>query len=149
MTSLCRAAVAIALTLSLCACGSVKTPVLAFNDDGQYLPRDVGSGLVMSQKSLIPDVPMPVGFKAVSSRSNWQYDGQVRVVNHVYQGHAEPGDAVAFYQRVLPLNQWTLVEIEGVGDTTVLRYTKGAERLAVTVNNGWGVATVTIKIEAR
>lgn len=138
-----------ALLLPSIGCSHVKTPVLAFNDDGEYLPRDVGDGLVRKPNSLIPDVPMPVGFKAVASQSNWQYDGKVRVVNHVYQGHAEPGDAVAFYQRVLPQNQWKMVDIQAIGETTVMRYTKGSERLSVTTEDGWATTTIKINIDAR
>ena len=149
MTGLRQAALAIALILPLSACSHIKTPVIAFDDDGNYLPRDVGDGLVVSPKSYIPDVPMPVGFKAVSSLSGWEYDGQVRKVQHVYQGHARPGDAVAFYQRVLPLDKWNLVDIQAVGNTTVLRYTKGYESLTITVVQGWGIATITINIAPR
>lgn len=149
MKRLSRSAVAIALLLTLSACGHVKTPIVAFNDDGQYLPRDVGDGLVQSRTSLIPDVPMPVGFKAVASLSNWQYDGQVRVVNHVYQGHAKQGEAAAFYQRVLPANNWTPGDIEAVGETTMMRFTKGPERLVVTTEQSWSITTITIKISAR
>lgn len=131
------------------ACSHVKTPAIAFNDDGDFLPKDVGEGLVVSPNPLIPDVPMPVGFKAVASQSNWRYDGRVRVVNHVYQGHAKPSDAVEFYQRNLPSHNWSLVDMEAVGESTVLRYTKGQERLKVTTKDGWSVSTVTINIEPR
>ena len=48
----------------------MQTPMLAFTDDGQYLPRDVGQGLVVSPNPLIADVPIPVGFKAVSDASS-------------------------------------------------------------------------------
>lgn len=149
MKRLSRSAFATAVLLSLSGCGYVKTPIVAFNDDGQYLPRDVGDGLVQARASLIPDVPMPVGFKAVASQSNWQYDGQVRVVNHVYQGHAQQGEAAAFYRRLLPANNWTPGEIESVGEVTVMRFTKGPERLVVTTEQGWGIATIRIKIDAR
>lgn len=149
MNRLCRSAAAVVLLFTLSACSYVKTPVVAFSDDGQYLPRDVGDGLVQSRTPLIPDVPIPVGFKADRELSHWHYDGQVRVVNHVYQGHANPGEASAFYQRVLPSKGWTMLETQGVGDTTVLRYSKGPERLTITTDQGWGIATITINIDAR
>ena len=104
------------LMLTATGCSYVKTPAIAFNDDGQYLPQDVGEGLVASPNPLIPDVPMPVGFKAVASQCSWHYNGSVRVVQHVYQGHAEPGDAAEFYQRTLPSNKWSLIDIQAVGD---------------------------------
>ena len=126
-----------------------QDPAVAFNDDGQYLPKDVGEGLVASPNPLIPDVPMPVGFKAVASQCHWQYDGNVRVVHHVYQGHADPGDAVEFYQRTLPSNKWSLVDMQSIGDSTVIRYNKGPESLKITTKDGWAVSTVTINIDTK
>lgn len=130
-------------------CGHIKTPAVAFTDDGEFLPQDVGKGLVRSPNPLIPDVPMPVGFKAVASQCSFQYNGSVRVVQHVYQGHAEPGDAAEFYQRTLPSNNWTLMDIQAIGDATVLRYTKGPELLRVTTKAGWAVSTITINIDTK
>ncbi len=135
--------------LAATGCGSIKTPAVAFNDDGEYLPQDVGEGLVVSPNPLIPDVPMPVGFKAVASQCFWQYDGNVRVVQHVYQGHAEPGDAAEFYQRTLASYNWDMVDIQAVGSATVLRYTKGLEQLTITTKDGWAVSTITINIDAK
>ena len=149
MARLSLTALLLSATLVGLGCSNVKTPVVAFSDDGEYLQKDVGEGLVVAPNPLIPDVPMPVGFKAVASQSHWRYDGRVRVVHHVYQGHAKQGDAVDFYQRTLPANHWTLVNMQGVGEATVLRYVKGPEQLAVTATHGWGVTTITIDIEAR
>ena len=137
------------LLFAVAGCSYVKTPAVAFSDDGEYLPRDVGNGLVKSPNPLIPDVPMPVGFKAVASQCFWQYDGNVRVVQHVYQGHAEPGDAAEFYQRTLPNHNWALTDIQGVGDATILRYTKGIEELKITAKDGWAVSTIQINIDAK
>lgn len=146
VATICLAAVVL---LSGIGCSYVKTPAVAFNDDGQYLPQDVGKGLVKSPNPLIPDVPMPVGFKAVASQCHWQYDGSVRVVQHVYQGHAEPGEATEFYQRTLASNNWAMIDIQAIGDTTVLRYAKGPETLKITAQDGWAVSTITINIDAK
>lgn len=144
------ATICLALTaLFAVGCSHIKTPAVAFNDDGEYLPQDVGEGLVRSPNPLIPDVPMPVGFKAVASQCSWQFDGNVRVVQHVYQGHAEPGDAAEFYQRTLPSNNWSLIDIQAVGDATVLRYSKGPELLQITAKDGWAVSTITINIDSK
>ncbi|MEM9346020.1 MAG: hypothetical protein AAGB26_05320 [Planctomycetota bacterium] len=149
MTRFATICLALGTLLPGIGCSYIKTPAVAFNDDGEYLPQDVGEGLVKSPNPLIPDVPMPVGFKAVASQSYWQYNGSVREVNHVYQGHAEPGDAAEFYQRTLPSNNWSLVDIQGVGDATVLRYVKGPEALKITTKDGWAVSTITINIDAK
>ncbi len=138
------------LLLTATGCSYVKTPVVAFSDDGQYLQKDVGKGLVADPNPLIPDVPMPVGFKAVASQSHWRFDGRVRVVHHVYQGHAKQGDAVEFYQRTLPDFQWTMVDIQSVGDATALRFVKGPEQMSVATSQGWsGVTTITIDIQGK
>lgn len=149
MTRFATTCLSLFVLLAAAGCSSIKTPAVAFNDDGQYLPQDVGDGLVVSPDPLIPDVPMPVGFKAVASQCHWQYDGNVRLVQHVYQGHAEPGDAAEFYQRTLPSNKWVMMDIQAIGGNTVLRYTKGAEKLAITTKDGWAVSTITIVIEGR
>lgn len=149
MTRTGTTCLALLLLISTTACSYVKTPVVAFNDDGQYLPKEVGQGLVVSPNSPIPDVPMPVGFKAVASQSNWQYDGNVRVVRHVYQGHAEPSDSVEFYQRTLAGHRWALVDIQAIDSATVLRYTKGPEQLTITTKDGWAVSTITINIDRK
>jgi len=149
MTHLCRSALILALLVPLCACSYVKTPVLAFNDDGEYLPGTVGQGLVAAPTSLIPDVPTPVGFKVVNELSGHTWNGQVREVYHVYQGRSKDGDAAAFYQRTLPSNGWNLQDIKVNGNTTTLNYSKGGERLLITIEEGWSVTTVNIDIDAR
>ena len=149
MTRFITSCLAAALLLTAAGCNYVKTPAVAFSDDGDYLPQDVGKGLVKSPNPLIPDVPMPLGFKAVASQCYWQYNGNVREVQHVYQGHAEPGDAAEFYQRTLLAHNWALQDIQGVGDATVLRYIKGPERLKITTKDGWAVSTITINIDPK
>ena len=149
MTRTCLSALLLAALLATAGCGHIKTPALAFTDDGEYLPAEHGDGLVVAPNPLIPDVPMPVGFRAVASQSHWQFDGRVRMVHHVYQGQARQGDAVDFYSRTLPSNGWELLDMQTVGESMLLRYTKGVESLNVTVYHCWGVSTVTIVIEDR
>lgn len=149
MTRFATICLTFAVLLAAVGCRHIKTPAVAFTDDGAFLPQDVGEGLVRSPNPLIPDVPMPVGFKAVGSQCFWQFDGNARVVQHVYQGHAEPGDAAEFYQRTLPSNNWALSDIEAVGEATVLRYTKGPELLKITAEDGWAVSTITINIDTK
>lgn len=148
MTRHSQLLLALTLLIAVTGCG-MKTPALAFSDDGAYLPRKVGQGLVASANPLIPDVPMPIGFKAVPSKSHWHYNGQIRTVTHVYQGHCEQGDALSFYREQLPDYNWTLDQIQTVADASVMYYNKGPERLTVTSTYAWGVATITIEIDRR
>ncbi|MFK7790862.1 MAG: hypothetical protein AB8C95_15390 [Phycisphaeraceae bacterium] len=149
MTRLATICLTFAVLFITAGCSHIKTPAVAFTDDGEFLPQDVGEGLVRSPNPLIPDVPMPVGFKAVASQCSFQYDGNIRIVQHVYQGHAEPGDATEFYQRTLASNNWSLIDIQAVGNATVLRYTKGPEVLRITAKDGWAVSTITINIDSK
>jgi len=118
-------------------CRHVQTPVVAFNDDGSYLGYKGGKGLVARSDSPIPDVPMPVGFKPVISRSSSSFDGLVRTVNHTYQGRSNVADAVAFYRGQLPLHQWQFVNrTDNTDGSTILTFTKGRERLEVYTRQG-------------
>jgi len=118
-------------------CENVKTPVIAFTDDGDYLGYRGGKGLVASDQSPIPDVPMPIGFKPVVSKSSSSFDGQVRSVNHVYQGRAKHADAVAFYRNILPIHGWSFVNRSDQNDgTTIQTFTKGRETLEVFTQQG-------------
>lgn len=148
MIRLTQIALALVVLLPALGCSYVKTPVVAFSDDGDYLPKDVGRGLVASPDSKIADVPMPIGFKPVGSKCSWGWDGRARKVHHVYQGHSKQGDVVEFYQRTLPGHGWTMVDMQSISDSTVMRYTKGVEQMAITSERGWGVATITIDIKA-
>lgn len=138
-------------------CQHVKTPVIAFNDDGSYLGYRGGKGLVAKSDSPIPDVPMPVGFKAVVSRSSSTFDGMVRTVNHTYQGRGGYGDTVEFYRGQLPLHRWQLVSrVDQPDASTSMTYTKGREQLEVYVRQGTlldrfdsSVTTIVVNISGR
>lgn len=149
MTRLFTCVLTFVVLLAAAGCGHIKTPAVAFTDDGDYLPPDVGNGLVASPTPLIPDVPMPIGFKAVPSKCSSGFDGRVRTVRHVYQGHAKQGDAVDFYRLALVENKWDMVDMQSVSTATVLRYTKGPERLNITADHRWGVTTLTIVIDGQ
>ncbi|MEM1353666.1 MAG: hypothetical protein AAGH88_02160 [Planctomycetota bacterium] len=127
-------------------CGAFKNPIVAYSDDGELLPNPGGKGLVVSPAPYIPDVPIPVGFKIVASQSSSSFDGRVRTVYHYYQGRANPGETVAFYQAHLPRNQWEFVTTSTGGQTTTLRYVKGPESLALSVRHVQGVSSVTVEI---
>lgn len=152
------AVVLIALTAALTAgCNSNPTgkvpfqvPVVAFNDDGEYLPKRVGPGLVAATESPIPDVPMPIGFKPVVSQCSSSFDGVVRTVTHVYQGRARAAEAVLFYKQQLPLFGWELSDKQVHEDnSTTLYYTKGAESLSMRLSNRFNTTTIEAYIAAR
>ncbi len=118
-------------------------PVVAWNDDGEYLPKRVGPGLVAAVDSPIPDVPMPIGFKPVVSQSSSSFDGAARTVTHVYQGRSRAVETVLFYRQQLPLHDWLPVDKQTHDDgSTSLYYTKGAESLGLRLSERFKTATI-------
>lgn len=127
-----------------------QVPVVAFNDDGEYLPKRVGPGLVAATESPIPDVPMPIGFKPVVSQCSSSFDGVARTVTHVYQGRARAAEAVLFYYQQLPLFGWEQADRQTHEDgSTTLFYTKGAESLSMRLSNRFNTTTIEAYIAAR
>jgi len=127
-----------------------ELPMVAWNDDGQYLPKRVGPGLVAEEQSPIPDVPIPIGFKPVVSQCSSSFDGVARTVTHVYQGRARPVETVLFYRQQLPLHGWTPVSKQVNEDgSTSLHYTKGAEALGLRLSGRFKIATIEVYLTPR
>ena len=141
----------------LCGCNQNPTrrvpfevPVVAWNDDGQYLPKRVGPGLVAAVDAPIPDIAIPIGFKPVVSLCNSSFDGVSRTVTHVYQGRARSPETVLFYSQQLPLDGWLQVDKQTHEDGSAsLHYTKGAEALSLRLSERFSTATVEVYISPR
>jgi hypothetical protein len=151
----CLAAVLFAMFLAGCDTNPVrrvpfKVPVVAWTDDGDYLPKRVGPGLVAMENSPIPDVPMPIGFKPVRSECSSSFDGMSRTVSHVYQGRARAAEVVLFYSQQLSLHGWQRVEKQNHDDnSTSLHYTKGAESLGIRFSDRHGTTTIEVYLSPR
>ncbi|MFW6058661.1 MAG: hypothetical protein ACODAQ_00680 [Phycisphaeraceae bacterium] len=129
-----------------------KTPRVPFSAEGEYLEGQPGSGVVADPRSPIPDVPRPVGFRLLRSRSTQAaMEGEARHVRHVYQGRGEVVDVVTMYRRFLPRRGWQFVNREQrPGKDTVLRYVQGTEQLRVRVVEEGVISTLTaIVVEIR
>jgi hypothetical protein len=127
-----------------------EVPMVAWNDDGQYLAKRVGPGLVAAENAPIPDVSMPIGFKPVISQCSSSFDGVARTVTHVYQGRARLPEIVTFYRQQLPLDGWQQVDKQMHEDDSVsLHYTKGAEALGVRLSTHFKTATVEVFMTPR
>ncbi len=125
-------------------------PVFAYSDDGDLLPKPSSAGLVVDPNSPIEDVPKPVGFVGVPSRSTSRVDGNSRVVLHVYQGRANRLDAAAFYRRNLDDFGWSLDGFDnGDLNATVQTYAKGNETLRITITGDRGKVTLNVAIDPR
>ncbi len=127
-----------------------KVPVVAWSDDGDYLPKRVGPGLVAMEQSPIPDVPMPIGFKPLRTQCSSSFDGSARLVTHVYQGRARTSETILFYRQQLPLYHWQHVDKQVHEDGSMsLHYTKGAEALGMRFSERHGTATIEVYIAPR
>jgi hypothetical protein len=138
----------LALASVLVGCGGGSNgPIWAYSDDGDYLPRASSGGLVVDPDSPIPDVPMPVGFVAVPSKSSVSYDGVNRIVSHVYQGRSNTQDASAFYRQNLDDQGWRPTGMD-TGDprTPLQTYTKGPEELRISITETRSIVTILVTI---
>lgn len=148
----CLAAVLFAMFLAGCDANPVKrvpfqVPAVAWTDDGDYLPKRTGPGLVAMEQSPIPDVPMPIGFKPLRSESTSSFDGVSRTVTHIYQGRARTSETVLFYRQQLSLHGWVQVDKQVHEDgSRSLHYTKGSEALGIRLSERYGIATVEVYI---
>lgn len=140
-------AACLSLALSACTYDAGPLPVAAFSDDGAYLPHQLAEGLVVDEASPIPDLPKPLRFVVVPSRSSASTDGRARTVTHVYQGRADVDDLTTFYRDQLANAGW---RFESGGDTgPIFAATKNTEWARVALSRAGGVSTVTVLIRPR
>ena len=142
---LAAAVAAVAATGTACTQVKTKIPVVAYSDDGEYLEPQYGRGLVRNASAPLPDVPAPIGFKLVRSRSSAAFDGASRTLTHIYQGRARRGELLNYYREVLDESGWRRV---GPQDAPILSYQNPTERLSLSVADDGKRATVTIVIFA-
>ena len=130
-----------------CGCQKVDVPLLAYSDEGVYLPPPTGPGLVANPKSPIPDVPVPIGFEPLVSKSTCSFDGYAREVNHHYQGQGSQAEAIVFYRQHLWLMGWEFMQRDNEEDATaVLCFEKGRETLTVRIQPKAQSAIITLGI---
>lgn len=135
----------LAVVMSVTACNQV--PVY-LSDDDQVLPAQPANGLVVDPESPIPDVPRPVGFVLVESRSRSYLEGGSRFIEHYYQGRAVYSEALSFYRRQPVAFHWVFQGERNDRGTFYLAYTKGRERLDIVVSHP-RVTTVMVRVQSR
>ena len=117
-------------------CESTQWSLRQQTDDGQPLSASSAAGLVASDRPKIADVPMPVGFVAVASRSNsYVPPTGARAVTHVYQGLATVADATSFYRQLVPTQGWQFVRERADGSIATMVYVKGPEELMIQISH--------------
>ena len=106
------------------------------SDDGHVLTRPEGTGLVASERPKIADVPMPIGFVAVPSRSQAMVPRSgPRIVTHTYQGVATIADASRFYRQQTPAQGWQMTGERSDGSITTMVFVKGQEELTIQISH--------------
>lgn len=120
--------------------------------DGRPLlrPAASGSGLVVDDRSPVPDVPVPLRFVLIPARSAAFASagtGQPRDVTHVYEGRADYDQLAAFFSRELSRHGWR-PDPAGPASGPIRAYLKGPERLHLSLSEARGVATIALRIAA-
>jgi hypothetical protein len=114
------------------------------SSDGRTLSKPSGDELVADTQSPIPDVPKPVGFLFIESRSSSQSTPTQRRVTHVYEGLATRAQAADYYRKTLPTRGWKAVDDTMDQNISVLNFTKGNEGLQVRVSESGRFLTVQV-----
>ncbi|MEM7575939.1 MAG: hypothetical protein AAF328_00570 [Planctomycetota bacterium] len=135
------------LVFAGCTADRGVLPVAAFSDDGAYLPLQLAEGLVVDDASPLPDLPKPLRFVVVPSRSTASTDGRARTVTHIYQGRANVDDLTSFYREQLSNNGWQF--LPGGNEGPIFSATKNQEWAQVALSRAGGVSTVTLLIRPR
>ncbi len=129
-------AVTTGVVVCLCLMTACQSVTGIRSDDGVILPPPSGPGLVARSRSLIPDVPTPVGFVGVASKSNSYVTREgLRIVDHTYQGRASIVDAVQFYRLHLPQHGWQRKTDQSHDRITLMTYAKGREILQLRITD--------------
>ncbi len=148
---------ALALPVAWVLVGPGCTPLQPFagppitSTDGRPLLRSTGAGLVVDDRSPLPDVPVPLRFVLVPSRSSATPSagsGLARDVTHVYQGRADYDLLSNFFTDQLARHGWR-PDPAGPGSGPIRAYLKGPEQLHLSLSEVRGVATVAVRIAGR
>lgn len=139
--------VACVVLLSVALIGGCSDLRAVRSDDGQLLAAPTGRGLVARSPSPVADLPMPIGFVMVQSRSRASVEPGRRMVTHVYQGRAAFADVIEFYRSELRRHGWRVRGERIEGQTAVtLTATKADEAARVEVDRRDAVITVELTI---
>ena len=119
--------------------------VVAGCDDGESGLEGAGNnGLLLSdQAQRIPDVPIPLDFDLVESRSRHFAVGDTRFIDHLYKGYADKLDTANFYSQRMPTTRWKLVDRDFLQGTYELTFRKGTEKCEIRINGDGNIFSPT------
>ena len=104
--------------------------------------------LAVSKTLVIPDLPVPKGFKIDSEHSyfNVNPNSRTRVVFVTYKGRAEIGRLLEFYRENMPISGWALQKESCDFGAYTLSFTKEAEAAEVRITPGRLSSNVSISL---
>jgi len=94
--------------------------------------------LTPSLSPYFADVPVPEGFRLMTSETSDYMTSGIRYARHVYEGPAVPVLVRDFYHQQMPLSRWTWVNTQSEGGVQTLRFEKEQERCDITVSRRSG-----------
>ncbi len=98
------------------------------------------AGLVSVARPLVPDLPVPIGFKLAENISRSYESAGARFVDHTYIGRVDKVDAERFYRLHMPDADWTLRSSQMVRGVFLMRFEKGNELCEVRI---WDESSLT------
>lgn len=110
-------------------------------------PSAVVEKLIPQSHPPVQDVPVPVGFKIVESKSNAYQTGNVRYVSHYYRGRKGKDVVADFFWEQMAETKWRREGIWKTRGVWRLHFSKGNERADVTIDeNVWGTSTAHVSV---
>ena len=125
-----------------------RIPGIAMSDDGRYLEPQGSRGLVVSRESPVRDVPMPIGFVLIDSRSRNLTTSNHRFIEHFYQGRAQRKDLLDFYRRSTNRRGWQPQREQTAGAATWIIFTRDDEDLQVRISYRDDIAEVFVRVRS-
>jgi hypothetical protein len=130
-----------ALVISGCQDGTTPPDTDAGSNTASGKPGKIPpAGLVSTARPLIPDLPVPIGFKLAENISRNYESAGARFIDHTYIGRADKVRAERFYRLHMPSSGWTLRGSQMVRGTFLMRFEKASEFCEVRI---WDEGSIT------
>lgn len=105
--------------------------------------------LATTPRRVIPDVPVPDGFRMDLDHTFYNSSGTIRSGYATYTGRAKMPMLVEFYKDNMPISGWALTNESGSGGSYILNYEKTAEQVAVKITPGTFYTTIVVSFLPR
>lgn len=107
------------------------------------------AGLKAAMRPYFLDVPLPEGFRRVEKLSTDRLSGDLRYVQHVYDGPASPEKVRSFYEEQMPLARWEWVNTRNDQGVHTLAFVKDGEQCEIKISPRWQLLGTGSRVEVR